>query len=41
MQQVAVIFFDANDDYKRGVATYPALEDKLRLKAMPLSFTQT
>jgi len=27
MQQVAVIFFDANDDFKRSVATYPALDD--------------
>ena len=27
MQQVAVIFFDASDDYKRSVATYPALDE--------------
>ncbi len=32
MQQVSVIFFDANDEYKRSVATYPALEDKTTFK---------
>ena len=32
MQQVAVIFFDACDDYKRSVATYPALEDNNTFK---------
>ena len=27
MQQVAVIFFDESDDFKRSVATYPALDE--------------